>query len=286
MSNQAAAVPTPTPPATQAAVPPAQTTPAANTQTPAEVRRTAFLAAYDILRPAGEVDARAQRVLVTALVLIALCVVPQKPTTFSFGGLSFSLRHWLALAIPLCIVLLYTMTEFAVAWRIQWKRVTLILGGSIMSVQKQTHDDLEPLIARGRAFLEEQDVMEAKRKEIFAAYQERLDKIYAENLASEHEERFPGDSFLQRVRNYDAAREEWKQREQEAGITAFEHRRDELLRTGLDQNNRLLRQNQQAIAEMQRLLELKKLRLVMGLVVPVLLAAFALLIFAWAIHAA
>jgi len=110
MSNQAAAVPTQ--PNTQAAAPPAQTAPAA---TPAEVRRTAFLAAYDILRPAGEVDARAQRVLVTALVLIALCVVPQKPATFSFGGLSFSLRHWLALAIPLCIVLLYTMAEFAIA---------------------------------------------------------------------------------------------------------------------------------------------------------------------------
>ena len=89
MSTQPAAPPLGQPTIQSASA--AAATPQANAKTAAETRRTAILAAYDILRPAGEVDSRAQRVLVTALVLIALCVVPEKPTAVSFGGLSFSL---------------------------------------------------------------------------------------------------------------------------------------------------------------------------------------------------
>lgn len=260
-------------------------TPAANPKTSAEARRTAILAAYDILRPAGEVDSRAQRVLVSALVLTALCVVPQKPATFSFGGMSFSLHHWLALAIPLCIVVLYTLAELTVAWKIQWERVRLILGSSIVSLRSQVHDDLEPLIAWGRAFLEEQKIMEEKRKEIHDWYQQRLEEINAENVALEKEERYPADSAAERLTKYETATQELKQRELQAGLPAFDAKRDQLLRTGFQQDDTLLRQNKQAIEEMQRLLELKKIRLAMGLVVPVMLAIFSLVTFAWAIHA-
>jgi hypothetical protein len=259
MSNEATAVPTPGETKNQAAAPAPQVPPTV-AKAASETRRTAILAAYDILRPTGEIDARAQRVLVSALALIALCVVPEKPATFSFGGLSFSMHHWLALAIPLCIVVLYTMAELAVAWRIQWKRVSLILGGSVLSVQTQAHEELEPIITGGHAFLDEQDAIEAKRKEIQDWYQRRLKEVDAENLALEQAERFPAESFPQRVRNYDAVRGELKQREQQAGITAFDEKRDELIRTGFDQHDKLLRQNTQAIDEIRRLLGLKKIR--------------------------
>ena len=283
MSNQAAPVPIPSPTTGQSSSS-ANQTPAATPKTTTEARRTAILTAYDILRPAGEVDSRAQRVLVSALVLIALCVVPQKPATFSFGGMSFSLHHWLALAIPLCIVVLYTLTELVVAWRIQWKRVNLVLGSSILSLRSQVHDDLEPLIAWGRAFLEEQTAMEAKRKEIHDWYQQRLDEINAENIVLEQRDRYPGDSFAVRMTKLEAVTQELKQREQQAGLPAFDQKRDQLLRTGFQQDDTLLRQNKQVIEEMQRLLDMKRIRLAMGLVVPTVLAVFSLLTFAWAIY--
>jgi len=283
MSNQAAPVPIPSPTTGQSSSS-ANQTPAATPKTTTEARRTAILTAYDILRPAGEVDSRAQRVLVSALVLIALCVVPQKPATFSFGGMSFSLHHWLALAIPLCIVVLYTLTELVVAWRIQWKRVNLVLGSSILSLRSQVHDDLEPLIAWGRAFLEEQTAMEAKRKEIHDWYQQQLDEINAENIVLEQRDRYPGDSFAVRMTKLEAVTQELKQREQQAGLPAFDQKRDQLLRTGFQQDDTLLRQNKQVIEEMQRLLDMKRIRLAMGLVVPTVLAVFSLLTFAWAIY--
>src|ERR1700760_2764156 len=118
MSNQAPALPVAGQPAGQSTTPATQT-PQAITKAAADARRTAILAAYDILRPAGEVDARGQRVLVTALALIALCVVPDRPTAVSFGGMSFSLRHWLVLAIPLCAVLLFLLVALIVAGRNQ-----------------------------------------------------------------------------------------------------------------------------------------------------------------------
>jgi hypothetical protein len=280
MSNPAAAAPTPGQTAS-----PAAATPQANAKTAAETRRTAILAAYDILRPAGEVDSRAQRVLVSALVLIALCVVPEKPAAVSFGGLSFSLRHWLALAIPLCIVVLYMMAELVVAWRIQWKRVNLILGDSAVSVRDLVYEELVPILTRGASFHEEKEVIDAKRKETRDWYEQRSKEVDAQNRALEQQERYPGESYTERRRNYDALYQEREQREQAAGITAFDKKVGELFETGFDQQTELIRQNEQAIEEIRGLLRLKKIRLAMGLVVPALISAFSLLTFAWAIYA-
>ena len=285
MSNQAAAAPTPGQPASQSASPAIQTMPA-QAKSAAEARRTAILAGYDILRPAGEVDSRAQRVLVSALVLIALCVVPEKPTAVSFGGLSFSLRHWLALAVPLCVVVLYATVELVVVWRIQWKRVDLILGDSAVSVRDLVYAELVPILTRGASFHEEKEAIDAKRQEIRDWYEQRRKEIDAQNLALEQQERFPAESFPERSRNYEALSKEREQREEAAGITAFDKKVEELFKTGFDQDSRLIRQNDQAIEEIRGLLRLKKTRLAMGLVVPALLSAFSLLTFAWAIYAA
>lgn len=284
MGNPAAA-PTPGQTTSQTASP-AAATPQASAQTSAETRRTAILAAYDILRPAGEVDSRAQRMLVSALVLIALCVVPEKPTAISFGGLSFSLRHWLALAIPLCVVVLYAMAELVVAWRIQWKRVNLILGGSAVSVLGLVYQELVPILTRSGAFYDEKEVIDVKRNEIREWYEQRSKEVDAQNSALEQKERDPGDSYAERMRNYEALRQERDQREQAAGITAFEKKVDELLKTGIDRDSEVIRENDQAIEEVREILRLKKIRLAMGLVVPVLIAAFSLLTFAWAVYAA
>lgn len=280
MSNPAAAAPTPGQTAS-----PAAATPQANAKTAAETRRTAILAAYDILRPAGEVDSRAQRVLVTALVLIALCVVPEKPTAVSFGGLSFSLRNWLALAIPLCIAVLYALAELVVAWRIQWKRVNLILRDSTVSVRDLVYEELVPILTRGASFHEEKEVIDAKRKEIREWYEQRSKEVDAQNRTLEEQERYPGESYTERRRNSDALYQEREQREQAAGIPAFDKKVDELFKTGFDRDSDLIQQNDQAIEEIREILRLKKIRLAMGLVVPVLIAAFSLLTFAWAIYA-
>jgi hypothetical protein len=283
MGNPAAA-PTPGQTTPQTASP-AAATPQASAKTSAETRRTAILAAYDILRPAGEVDSRAQRMLVSALVLIALCVVPEKPTAISFGGLSFSLRHWLALAIPLCVVVLYAMAELVVAWRIQWKRVNLILGGSALSVLGLVYQELVPILTRGGAFHDEKEVIDVKRNEIREWYEQRSKEVDAQNSALEQKERDPGDSYAQRMRNYETLRKEQDQREQAAGITAFDKKVDELLKTGIDRDSEVIRENDQAIEEVREILRLKKIRLAMGLVVPVLIAVFSLLTFAWAVYA-
>ena len=285
MSNAAAAAPSPGQPTSQTASLAAATAQAA-AKTAAETRQTAILAAYDILRPAGEVDSRAQRVLVTSLVLIALCVVPEKPTAVSFGGLSFTLRHWLALAIPLCIVVLYAMAELVVAWRIQWKRVNLILRGSTVSVLGLVYEELVPMVTRGASFHEEKEVIDVKRKEIREWYEQRSKEIDAQNRALEEKERDPGDSYTERLRNYEALRQERDQREEAAGITAFDKKVDELVKTGFDQDSKLIRENDQAIEEVREILRLKKIRLAMGLVVPALIAVFSVLTFAWAIYAA
>lgn len=280
MSNPAAAAPTPGQTAS-----PAAATPQANAKTAAETRRTAILAAYDILRPAGEVDSRAQRVLVTALVLIALCVVPEKPTAVSFGGLSFSLRNWLALAIPLCIAVLYALAELVVAWRIQWKRVNLILRDSTVSVRDLVYEELVPILTRGASFHEEKEVIDAKRKEIREWYEQRSKEVDAQNRTLEEQERYPGESYTERRRNSDALYQEREQREQAAGIPAFDKKVDELFKTGFDRDSDLIQQNDQAIEEIREILRLKKIRLAMGLIVPVVISAFSLLTFAWAIYA-
>lgn len=280
MSNPAAAAPTPGQTAS-----PAAATPQANAKTAAETRRTAILAAYDILRPAGEVDSRAQRVLVTALVLIALCVVPEKPTAVSFGGLSFSLRNWLALAIPLCIAVLYALAELVVAWRIQWKRVNLILRDSTVSVRDLVYEELVPILTRGASFHEEKEVTDAKRKEIREWYEQRSKEVDAQNRTLEEQERYPGESYTERRRNSDALYQEREQREQAAGIPAFDKKVDELFKTGFDRDSDLIQQNDQAIEEIREILRLKKIRLAMGLIVPVVISAFSLLTFAWAIYA-
>jgi hypothetical protein len=225
-------------------------------------------------------------VLVSALVLIALCVVPEKPSAVSFGGLSFSFRHWLALAIPLCVVVLYMTAELAVAWRIQWKRVNLILRGSTVSVGDLAHDELLPILTRGAAFRAEADVIDAKRKEVWAWYEQRTKEIDAQNLALEEQERDTGESSPERARNYETLRQEFEQRKQQAGITAFDEKVDQILKTGLDQDSMLIHQNDEAIEEMRRVLRLKKVRLAMGLVIPTLVSAFSLLTFAWAMHEA
>jgi hypothetical protein len=224
-------------------------------------------------------------VLVSALVLLALCVVPEKPAAVSFGGLSFSLRHWLALAIPLCIVVLYATAELVVAWRIQWKRVNLILGGSAVSVRDLVYEELVPILTRGAAFHEEKEVIDGKRKEIREWYEQRSKEIEAQHRALEQQERYPGESFPERRRNYDALYQEREQREQAAGIRAFDKNVEQMFRTGFDDNSDLIRQNDQALEEIRRLLQLKKIRLAMGLIIPATISAFSLLTFAWAVYA-
>jgi hypothetical protein len=282
MSDQAAAVETPGQP-TNPSAGSATMTPEAIAKAAAAARRAAILAAYDILRPAGEVDSRGQRVLVSALVLIALCIVPEKPTAVSFEGVSFSLRHWLALAIPLCAIVLYLMAELIVAWRIQSKRVDLILKDSRESVLGLLYKQMGAILTRSAAFHYEKDIISAKRKEIWDWYEQRRDEIDAKYRALEEQERYPGEFFGERMRAYDALSKEREQRAEAAGITAFDQKVDEMFKTGFDQDAEVIRQNNEAIAEVRRIFQMKKIRLAMGLVLPALLSVFSLLTFAWAV---
>ena len=283
MSNPAAAVPVAGQAAGQPNTP-ATLTPQAIAKAAADARRTAILAAYDILRPAGEVDARGQRVLVTALALIALCVVPDRPTAVSFGGMSFSLRHWLVLAIPLCVVLLYLLAELIVAWRIQSKRVNLIVGDSAESIIGLLYSELIPLLSRGAAFHAQKDLISAKRKEIWDWYEQQRDAIDAKYRALEEKERYPGEFFGERRKAYDALTKEREQRAEAAGITAFDQDVEQMLKTGFDQDAELIRRNDEATEEVHRIFRMRTIRLALGLIVPAVISAFSLLTFAWAIY--
>lgn len=280
MSSQAAV---PTPPSPAGASGGATPTPQAVAKAAADARDAAILAAYDILRPASEVDSRAQRVFVCALVLIALCVIPDKPSAVSFGGVSFSLRNWLWLAIPLCVVLLYLMIELFVAWKIQSKRVDRILKNSAESVVGVVFRELVPILTRGAAFHDEKETISAKRKELWDWYEKSRDEIFAKYSAREKDERYPGEFFGERMRALDALSAEREQRAQAAGITDFDKKVDQILKTGFDQDAEVIRQNNEAIEEVRKIFRMRKVRLTLGFVVPSVVGGFSLLMFVLAV---
>lgn len=239
-----------------------------------------WAAAYEFLRPTGEVDSRAKQVLVTSLALIALCLAKQKPDSIDVLGFTFRADDWLILAIPLAIILVYTVVQLCLVWVVEkWKLGHAMLE-PISSLQLWLHSMLEHKQQRAEEFVQTAQQMNRRRTEIWNHYKEQRDELWRCNPMRVNPEGFDEQDLHRWHEEKDRLEQQLKQQLEDAGVAAFDEEVNSYL-DGVaagkpDEENVLA---EQALQGMKRLRRLRQCRFYLDLCIPLFLALVAFAIF-------
>jgi hypothetical protein len=137
--------------------------------------------AYESIRPTGEVDSRARLVLVSSLVLIALCLATDKPDSINVLGFTFEAREWLVLGIPLTLVVLYSTLQLYLAWSVQSSKIEHAIFTPILSIRTWIQAMMTAKIESAHKFIEEAQEISRRRAEIEKWFQEQTDAVFQQN---------------------------------------------------------------------------------------------------------
>ncbi len=240
-----------------------------------------WAAAYDLLRPTGELDSRAKQVLITALALIALCLARQKPDSIDVLGFTFRADDWLVLAIPLAVVLAYAVVQLCLVWFIEkWKRahamfqpVSSLRQGwySMLAAKQQNAEDVVATTVE----------MNRRRAEIWQRYRAQSKELSRRNPMRTNPDGFDKIAMLQWHEEENLLEQQLNEELKNAGVTAFDQEVNTYLGGVVagrqDPENAVA---DQALSGMRRLKWLRTARVVLDLCIPLAIAftAFVVLI--------
>ena len=253
--------------------------------------QASWATAYDLLRPASEVDSRAKSVLVVSLALIALSLSAQKPESISLLGISFQAGHWLVLGIPLAVVHLYYIAQLTLAWQVHRGKTDNAIASPIVSVS----DGFNALRAKE---VEELRLAQEKRREMHRRRSEIWDSYTAERERLPKLNDLPPEEAFKSFENYQNREMELKQLEdardarlREAGVEEYDERVKAFMDARISTTGKggdALRDPgdiamDDAIMNMKRVVRMRRARTILDVAIPAMVAVFALYIFTMAV---
>ena len=189
-----------------------------------------WVTAYESIRPTGEVDSRAKLVLVSALVLIALCLVTEKPDSINVLGFTFKPREWLVLGIPLLVVVLYSTVQLYLAWSVQRSKTEHAIFAPILSIRTWIQTMMTAQIENGRKFIDEIFEMSRRRAEIQEWYTAQSDAVLQQNTSDlKQAGAIESEEISERLkRRWDDLQTEYEKRRSDSGLTDHEKKVDSI----------------------------------------------------------
>jgi hypothetical protein len=243
----------------------------------------AWTAAYESIRPTGEVDSRAKLLLVSSLVLIALCLATQKPDSINVLGFTFKARDWLVLGIPLVLVVLYSAVQLYLAWSVQRSKIDHAIFNPILSIRIWIQAMMTAQIEDAEKFIEETQEMSRRRAELEEWFKAQSDAVFQQNT---NDLKQPGAIWDEEVaersqRRWDDLKTEHEQRRKDAGLADHEKKVDAILDDFVaGKRTRDLVLAEDALKDWQRVITVRKARSLLDLVIPLWVAFIGLYIFA------
>jgi len=238
-----------------------------------------WAAAYDYLRPTGEVDSRAQQVLVTSLALIALCLAKQKPESIDILGFAFRTDEWLILAIPLAIIVLYAVVQLCIVWVIEkWKRAHAMFQ-PVSSLRLGWHSMLERKQHNAEELAATTVEMNRRRAEIWERYRARHEEWSRRNPMRVDPDGFDENAMLQWHEEENILQQQRDEQLERAGVAAFDAEVnrywDDVMGGQQDEGTIVA---EQALRGMKRLKWLRTARMVLDICIPLAIASTAFVV--------
>jgi hypothetical protein len=241
-----------------------------------------WVTAYESIRPTGEVDSRAKLVLVSALVLIALCLATEKPDSINVLGFTFKPREWLVLGIPLLVVVLYSAVQLYLAWSVQRSKTEHAIFAPILSIRTWIQTMMTAQIENGRKFIDEIFEMSRRRAEIQEWYTAQSDAVLQQNTSDlKQAGAIESEEISERLkRRWDDLQTEYEKRRSDSGLTDHEKKVDTYLDdlvAGKKTRDLVLAEG--ALQDWQRVIRMRKVRAMLDLVIPLFVAIIAIYVF-------
>jgi hypothetical protein len=221
-------------------------------------------------------------VLVSSLVLIALCLATEKPDSINVLGFTFKARDWLVLAIPLTLVVVYSMVQLYLAWSVQRSKIEHALFTPILSIQTWIHAMMTAQIENAEKFIKETQQISLRRAEVEKWFRAQTDAIYQQNISDLKQPEAIWDSEVSKraQQRWDDLKAEHEKRRKDAGLTDHERKVDAVLddfAAGRNQRDLVLAED--ALKDWKKVIRMRKARALLDLVIPFLVALIALYIF-------
>ena len=238
---------------------------------------------YETLGPTIELSSRATFVLLSSLTLLGLSLASSKPDSVQVLGFTIQASHWLYLALPLALVVLYAMTQLSVAWRVEWSRLRYVMVPRQKALSRLMHELQARNADEMEVFFKEQDRVRDARNAIAAWYTAerlRISKARRELL-------FDPDGYVDShledkiaTLSSDEAQLEGERRRklEDAGVTQHDRITDgilELLAAGKD--SPLVELAKEYLRNIDRIFTMRRRLAWLGLIIPLLVAFFSIL---------
>lgn len=247
-------------------------------------RLQVFLAElYTGLGSTVELSSRATFSLLSSLTLLGLALASSKPDSVQVLGFTIQASHWLYLAIPLSLVVLYAVAQLSVAWRVEWFRLKYVT----LPWRRKLDQLMRDMQLRGNseaaAFFEEQERVRDARNAIEAWHSAEQRRI----SNARHELLFDPDDYIDPnfreklavLKAEEVQLEAARQKKlDDAGIPRHDRIRDgilELVTAGKDSAQVVLAT--QYLANIKRTLAMRLWLVWLGLIIPLLVALFSIL---------
>jgi hypothetical protein len=241
-----------------------------------------WAAAYESIRPTGEIDSRAKLVLVSSLVLISLCLTTEKPDSINVLGFTFKAREWLVLGIPLTLVVIYAAVQLYLAWSVQRSKMEHAIFTPILSIRTWIQTMMTARIENGEKFIEETLEMSRRRADIEQWFKAQSDAVFQQNTSDlkQPEAIWDEEVFARNRQRWDDLQTEHEKRRKDAGLTDHEKKVDAVLddfAAGRQMRDFVLAED--ALKDWGRVIRMRKVRAFLDLIIPLFVAFIALYVF-------
>lgn len=183
---------------------------------------------YEAFGPITALDARSTLTLVTSLALIGLSLASRKPNTINFLGINFEPGHWLVLAVPLGLAVIYAATQLAFAWYIETHRFRSAVNGPVRLMRVEWERIIKRWKQRKKHLEDEAEEMRVKREANWNWYEPKILRII-EREGRLFDSRSPSDyeaNLEKLAKEREAIEEEFEERKKQSGVTTFDEKVD------------------------------------------------------------
>lgn len=252
------------------------------------IRRFQSLAAniYELFGPSAELSSRATASLLASLTLIGLSLSDRKPNSVQVLGFDIQSDHWLYLAIPLALVVVYLATQLVLAWALEARRYRYVIKPKIHGMIALGRDVMQAANQNVDRHLKQAEEMRVVRSALYEWYQEKRGIIFEERmkLLFDSDDDFDVDIDKEKARLEESTRQleiDYARKKTEAGVEQFDQENDRLVRSMIKREPSPLERLAKELTEnLEKSDRIKRWQIRLGLHIPSYVALASLVIFA------
>lgn len=238
---------------------------------------------YEMLRPTVELSSRATFSLLSSLTLLGLGLASSKPDSVQVLGFTIQASHWLYLAIPLLLVVLYAVAQLSVAWRVEWSRLKYVIQPRRKALSQLMLEMQSRGVDEAEAFFKEQDRVRDARNEVAAWHTAewlRISKARRELLFGPDGHMDP--YLKEKIAVLDSEEEqleaEQRKKLEDAGITQHDRIVDGILALmAAGKDSAQVDLSKGYLRNIERIFAMRRWLVWLGLAIPLLVAFFSIL---------